>query len=110
MKRLILIFFASVGVPAYAVDCDFIPAAVKAGAFNVAPIMKENSLIACADAALSNCYNLGNADDELAKSRYATVLAAFTSGKRIVLRYPFVSSCAHAVSQFPSPSELILLN
>jgi hypothetical protein len=100
---LLLGAFSSV---AHAVDCQFTPMAVKAGAYNA----KENNLLVCSDAAAGICYNLGISSDDQAKNRYSAALTALASSKRLRLRFPGETTCQGAVTNFPAPNETILLN
>lgn len=111
MKKLALIVgLCGIVQASFAVDCEFIPLGYKVGAYNIPNVSKENNFIVCADAALTNCYNLGLVTNELAKARYSATLLAFTSGKRIRLRFPGESSCANAAANFPAPSEAIFFS
>jgi hypothetical protein len=105
-KRFFLLMPAFFASSAFAVDCQFVPLAVKAGAYNA----KENNLLACSDAAAGICYNLGMANDDQAKNRYSAALTALASGKSIRLRFPWVATCSDAVTNFPVPNETILFN
>lgn len=111
MKKLALIVgLCGIVQASFAVDCEFVPVAYKVGAYSSASISKENNFIVCADTALASCYNLGLVSSELAKARYSASLVAFTSGKRIRLRFPNESSCANAAANFPAPSEAIFFS
>ena len=105
MKKLALSLVVSLSpIPALAVDCQFIPLAVKAGAFN----SKENNLLVCSDASANQCYNLGLATDDQAKNRYSAALSALVSGKSVRLRFPSQTTCENAIANFPVPNETIL--
>jgi hypothetical protein len=94
---LVLISPIALGATA---ECEFIPYNVKVGETG----RNENKLFVCDQSSAWACYYLGEANDEIAKIRYSTAMAALASGKRLRLRFYGRSDCESAKTDFALPN------